>query len=658
VPSPSPESAALAARTIRALTVDAVRQAGIGHVGLPLGCAEIGATLFGELLKHDPSAPDWPDRDRFVLSAGHGSMLLYSLLHLCGYPLGIDEIRAFRQLGSRTPGHPEHGETPGVETTTGPLGQGIGNAVGMALAERILAARFGSELVDHRTYALASDGDMMEGVASEAASLAGHLGLGKLVVLYDDNRITIDGPTDLAFSEDVGRRFEAYGWEVQSVDGHDRAAVRAAVEHAWQDESRPHLIRCRTHIGFASPEADTEAAHGAIPDDSVEATRQSLGWALPPFEVPQGARSYFASAAERGAAARREWEERKAQALRDPEVARRWRAFVEGELPADLDALLPDFRNEKPLATRQASGKLLNALAPHVPSLVGGSADLAGSNNTALKGSPSVARGKFEGRNLHFGVREHGMAAIANGLVLHRGLRPYIATFLVFSDYMRPAVRLAALMHQPVVFLFTHDSIFVGEDGPTHQPVEQAAALRAIPNLEVWRPADARETAAAWLAALRRSDGPTALLLTRQPLAVLEGDAIEAQAARGGYVALRESTASPELVLVATGSEVSICLEAARELGREGRRVRVVSIPCLERFSRLDAAERDAVLHPAAPRLVVEAGVSLGMGPLLRPGDRFHGLERFGASAPWKRLAEHFGFTGAAVAALAREMLR
>jgi transketolase len=657
VPSPSHESAALAARTIRALTVDAVRQAGIGHVGLPLGCAELGSTLFAELLRHDPADPLWPDRDRFVLSAGHGSMLLYSLLHLSGYDLGLDEIRDFRQLGSRTPGHPEHGETPGVETTTGPLGQGLGNAVGMALAERILAARFGGELVDHRTYALASDGDMMEGVASEAASLAGHLGLGKLIVLYDDNRVTIDGPTDLAFSEDVARRFEAYGWEVQSIDGHDPAALRAAVERAWQAEERPHLIRCRTHIGRFAPEADTKAAHGGIPDESVEATRQNLGWTLPPFEVPDEARRYFEPAAARGAAARRAWEERKAQALRDPARAALWRAFHERSLPADLEALLPDFRGEKPLATRQASGRLLNALAGAIPSLIGGSADLADSNNTALKGSPAIARGKFEGRNLHFGVREHGMAAIANGLALHGGLRPYVATFLVFSDYMRPSLRLAALMHQPVAFVFTHDSIFVGEDGPTHQPVEQAAALRAIPNLDVWRPADARETAAAWLSALRRADGPSALLLSRQPLAVLEGEGIETQAGRGGYVALRESGADPQLVLVATGSEVSICIEAARALAAEGRRVRVVSVPCLERFARLEPAERDAVLHPAAPRLVVEAGVSLGLAPLLRPGDRFHGLERFGASAPWKRLAQHFGFTGEAVAALARELL-
>ncbi len=652
---PSPEAAALAATTIRVLTVDAVRQAGIGHAGLPLGCAEIGATLFGEILAHDPSDPAWPDRDRFVLSAGHGSMLLYSLLHLSGYDLPIDELRRFRQLGSATPGHPEHGETPGVETTTGPLGQGMGNAVGMALAERMLAARFGPELVDHRTYVLASDGDLMEGVASEAASLAGHLGLGRLIVFYDDNAVTIDGPTGLSFSEDVGRRFEAYGWHVQSIDGHDRSAILAAVEAAKHVEDRPHLIRCRTHIGFGAPEADTKAAHGGIPDESVEATRRTLGWTLPPFEVPGEARTYFEPAAQRGAAARAAWAGRLENALRDPELAARWRAFQERELPADLEARIPDFRGAAAMATRQASGKVLNAIAADVPALVGGSADLAGSNNTTLAEHGTVEPGKFEGRNVHFGVREHAMAAIANGLALHGGLRPYTGTFLVFSDYMRPSLRLAALMRQPVTFVFTHDSIFVGEDGPTHQPVEHVAALRAIPGLEVWRPADARETAVAWSAALRRDDGPIALVLTRQGVPTLEGE-VEAGAARGGWVALPESGGEPELVIVATGSEVGPSVETATVLAGEGRRVRVVSVPCLERFGAQDAAWRDSVLG-TAPRLLVEAGVEQGLSMLQRPGDRFHGMRGFGASAPYKDLAEHFGFTAGAVTAAARELL-
>ncbi len=658
-PAPSPESAALAATALRVLTVDAVKQAGIGHVGLPLGCAEIGVLLYSEILKHDPRRPDWHDRDRFVLSAGHGSMLLYALLHLSGYDLSIDEIKKFRQLHSRTPGHPEHGETPGVETTTGPLGQGLGNAVGMALAERILAARFGAELVDHRTYVLASDGDLMEGVSHEACSLAGHLGLGKLIVLYDDNAITIEGPTALAFSEDVARRFESYGWEVQRADGHAPDAVRAAIAHAQKDEERPHLIICRTHIGFGSPAVDTAEAHGAFKDpDYTEQTRAALGWTRAPFDVPAEAREAFRDNALRGAALAREWDERRERVLADQGLAALWRAMVERELPADLARLLPRMKGEKPMATRVASGRVINAVAKSVPSLIGGSADLAGSNNTPISGEASIARGKFVGRNLHFGVREHGMGAIANGLALHGGVRPYVGTFLVFSDYMRPAVRLAALMSQPVVFVFTHDSIFVGEDGPTHQPVEQIAALRAIPNLAVWRPGDARETVAAWDAALRRTDGPTALLLSRQNLPVLEADGIEEQAAKGGYVLLRESgEGAPELVIAATGSELSIALAAGAKLAEEGRRVRVVSLPCVERFAAQDAPYRESVLPAAAKRLVVEAGVALGVASLLREGDRFIGMDRFGASAPYQALAAEFGFVADNVGRVALEML-
>jgi transketolase len=640
------------------LAVDAVRQAGIGHVGLPLGCAEIGVLLYSEFLKHDPAHPDWFDRDRFVLSAGHGSMLLYGLLHLSGYGLSIDEIRRFRQLHSKTPGHPEHGLTAGVETTTGPLGQGLGNAVGLALAERLLAARFGSELVDHRTYVLASDGDMMEGVASEVSSLAGHLGLGRLVVLYDDNSVTIDGPTSLAFSEDVGRRFEAYGWDVQRADGHSPDAVRAALGRALATEDRPHLIVCKTHIGFGSPAVDTAGAHGAFKDaEYTEQTRQALGWTLPPFEVPDAAREPFRANAARGAKLRAEWEARRAQVLGDPGLAALWRATVGGALPDDLDALLPKLRGQKPMATRQASGTVINALAEKLPSLIGGSADLAGSNNTTIANAASISRGKFVGRNLHFGVREHAMAASANGLALHGGIRPYVATFLVFSDYMRPSVRLAALMGQRVVFLFTHDSIFVGEDGPTHQPVEQLAALRAIPNLAVWRPGDARETVAAWNAALRRDAGPTALVLSRQNLPVLDQDGVEAGAARGGWLALRESAGPPELAIAATGSELHAALDAARALAAEGRRVRVASLPCLELFAAQDAGYRESVLPAGVPRLVVEAGVALGVASLVRPGDRTVTISGFGASAPFKDLATHFGFTGENVARVAREML-
>jgi len=656
----SPEAIALAAKAIRVLTVDACDRAGIGHTGLPLGCAELGVVLFGEVLKHDPADPQWPDRDRFVLSAGHGSMLLYSLLHLSGYDLSLADLRDFRQLGSRTPGHPEHGLTAGVETTTGPLGQGFGNAVGMALAERMLQARFGAELVDHRTYVLASDGDLMEGVQSEAASLAGHLGLGRLIVLYDDNGITIDGPTSLTFSEDVPRRFEAYGWHVQTVeDAHDPAAVRAAILSAQQNEDRPHLIACRTQIGLGSPVVGTSKAHGfGMGSEGTEATRLNLGWDLPPFELPPGAGDPFTANVERGARLRAEWETRRDRALSDAGTAELWRAMFERRLPDDLSSLLPAFRGDKPMATRQASGRLLNAVAQSVPSLVGGSADLAGSNNTLLDDGGTIERGKFDGRNLYYGVREHAMAGAASGLVLHGGIRPYVGTFLVFSDYMRPAIRLAAIMRQPVTYVFTHDSIFVGEDGPTHQPVEQVAALRAIPRLEVWRPADAREVSCAWRRALERDDGPVALILTRQGVPVLEADGVEQAATRGGYVLEAESDPDAlELVLVGTGSEVHPALAAARALASEGRSVRVVSLPCLEVFLEQDDSYRASVLPEAAPRVVVEAGVEFGLSAILRPGDVFHGMTGFGESAPYKVLGEHFGFTEQGVKARALELL-
>jgi transketolase len=640
------------------MTVDAVRKAGSGHVGLPLGCAELAVVLFSDFLRHDPQDPQWPDRDRFVLSGGHGSMLLYSLLHLCGYEVGVEDLRRFRQLHSITPGHPEHGMTPGVEATTGPLGQGLGNAVGMALAERILAARFGNELVNHRTYVLASDGDIMEGVASEAASLAGHLRLGRLVVLYDDNRVTIDGPTSLAFSENVPLRFEAYGWEVQQIEGHDVKQIRASLSQALQDETHPHIIVCRTQIGFGSPAVETAAAHGTIGDERTAQTRENLGWALPPMELPEGIGEVFRSGVERGARQRGEWEVRRAQALAEPGLKGLWHAMMERGLPEDLAALWPDFRGDQPMATRQASGKILNALAPKVPALIGGSADLAGSNVTTLKDESNVEPGKFQGRNLCFGVREHGMAAVANGLALHGGIRPFIGTFLVFSDYMRPAIRLAALMELPVTYVFTHDSIFVGEDGPTHQPVEQIAALRLLPRLWVWRPADPRETVAAWSCALSRNDGPVALALTRQGVPILDGEGIEEKAVRGGYVLVPETgSRGPELVILATGSEVHIAVDAARMLAREGRCVRVVSLPCLELFQAQDLAYRKAVLPDAPLRLVVEAGVRQGLASLIRPRDRFHGMSGFGLSAPRQDLALEFGFTSEALTTLARGML-
>ena len=655
----SPEAIARAARAIRVLTVDACNRAGIGHIGLPLGCAELGVVLFGEVLGHDPAAPDWPDRDRFVLSAGHGSMLLYSLLHLSGYDLPLEQIGAFRQLGSRTPGHPEHGETPGVETTTGPLGQGFGNAVGMALAERMLAARFGGELVDHRTYVLASDGDLMEGVQSEAASLAGHLGLGRLIAMYDDNGITIDGPTSLSFSENVPQRFESYGWHVQIVeDGHDPAALRAALARARASEDRPHLIVCRTQVGMGSPVAGSSAAHGfGMGADGAQATRDQLEWELPPFELPDDVREVLRPNAERGAGLRRAWQGRLDAALENADARARWQAMQGRSLPDDLDDLLPDFSGAEPMATRQASARVLAAIAQAVPSLIGGSADLAGSNNTTLEGGGTIEPGKFDGRNLYYGIREHAMAAAASGMVLHGGIRPYVGTFLVFSDYMRPAIRLAALMRQPVTYVFTHDSIFVGEDGPTHQPVEQVAALRAIPRLELWRPADAREVVAAWKRALTRDDGPVALALTRQGVPTLDGDDVESRAARGGYVVVPEARPDAlELVIVGTGSETQHAVAAARTLAAEGHSVRAVSLPCLEVFLAQEQDYRDSVL-PAARRLVVEAGVEQGLAAILRSRDRFHGMNDFGASAPWKVLADHFGFTAEAVTARARALL-
>jgi transketolase len=633
-----------ATSAIRVLTIDAVQKAGIGHVGLPLGCAEIGTVLFTEFLKHDPAEPSWFDRDRFVLSGGHGSMLLYSLLHLSGYDLSLEDISRFRQLGSKTPGHPEYGHTPGVETTTGPLGQGIGNAVGMALAERLLAARLGTDLVNHRTYALAGDGCMMEGVAYEAVSLAGHLKLGKLIVVYDDNGITIDGKTEITFTEDVGKRFEASSWDVQRIDGHDPAQIRAALKRAQASEDRPQLIMAQTRIGF-----------GHLGDAAVDKTRENLGWTLAPFTLPAAAYAPFAGIKARGEEQREAWQARKDKALEDAALRTLWERTVDGQLPSDLDALLPDFSKEKPMATRQASGKVINALASAMPSLIGGSADLAGSNGTSISGAKAVDAGQFDGRNINFGVREHAMGAMANGMVLHGGIRPYVATFLVFSDYMRPAVRLSALMGVPVTYVFTHDSIFVGEDGPTHQPVEHVAALRTIPNLEVWRPADARETSAAWRAALVRKDGPVAFALSRQNLDTLVGDAIEQKAARGGYV-LVNSDGAPELVIIATGSEVGLAVGAAQALAAEGRKVRVVSVPCLERFFAQEEAYQAQVLG-TAKRLCLEAGVPQGLQPFMRPGDRFHGMHGFGASAGFKALAKHFGFTVEAVTEAARTLL-
>jgi len=660
-----------AINVIRGLAMDAVEKANSGHPGMPMGTAAAAYTLWTRHLRHDPSDPQWPDRDRFVLSAGHGSMLLYALLHLTGYDLPLAEIERFRQWQSRTPGHPEYGHTPGVETTTGPLGQGLGNAVGMALAERWMAAtwnRPGHELFAHRTFVIASDGDMMEGVQSEAASLAGHLGLGRLVVLYDSNDISIDGSTALAFTEDVGRRYEAYGWQVQHVaDGNDVEAVDVAIRAAAEDGDRPSLIVLRTHIGFGSPNKhDSEAAHGSpLGEDEVRLSKETLGLPVDrTFWVPDDVREHMdARAAGRARAA--EWRRRHdAWAAAFPDLAPALARSLAHELPPGWRDALPSFESGRKMATRKASGATLNALAARIPNLVGGSADLTGSNNTEIDGDPAIQKGRYGARQIHFGVREHAMGAMLNGMSLHGGIRPFGGTFLIFSDYMRPAVRLAALMGQPVTFVYTHDSIGLGEDGPTHQPVEQLMSLRLIPNMDVIRPADATETAVAWAMALERTTGPTALVLTRQGLPILDrsdrtGLADVAGAEHGGYILIEAgrdgSAVEPDVLLIGTGSEVHVCLEAHGLLAAAGVAARVVSMPSLNRFLDQPSEWRDRVLPPEiAARVVVEAGVVLGWESIAGPAGEIIGLDRFGASAPGPVVLRELGFTAENVAARAR----
>ncbi|MBT9558185.1 MAG: transketolase [Myxococcales bacterium] len=650
------------ANTIKVLTMDAVEAATCGHPGMPMGMSTAAAVLWGEVLKFDPAAPNWPDRDRFVLSAGHGSMLLYSLLHLAGSTeLTMDELKRFRQWGARTAGHPEFGEAGGIETTTGPLGQGFANAVGMALAERLMAGRVNdgdTTLIDHFTYAIAGDGCLMEGVANEAASLAGHLGLGKLVVLYDDNGITIDGTTAIAFTEDVPARFRALGWRTETVDGHDAGAVFGALQRARAAGAaggqEPTLISCKTHIGHGSPaKQDTSDAHGSrLGSAEVAATKRAIG--MPEsetFTVHPDARAYLEAAAARGAAARRDWESR---VMAAPEGVRNALSRqLDTEIPAALFEALPRTAVGKGVATRKASGQVLNALADKLPQLLGGSADLAGSNNTDLDAYEDVARGAFgaRARNLRYGVREHAMAAVMNGLSLHGGFRPYGGTFLVFSDYMRGAMRLSAIMHQPVVYVLTHDSVFLGEDGPTHQPVEHAMSLRLIPNLWVVRPADANETIAAWQLALERKTGPTALLLTRQNVPAV--DASNDGVLRGGYVLRREEGAAPTVTLIATGSEVALAMATADLLGPG---TRVVSLPCWEAFAAQTPDYRKSVIG-RGPRVAIEAGRSLGWERWVGEDGLVVGIDRFGASAPAERLASEFGFTPAQVAARVRGWL-
>jgi transketolase len=639
----------LAATTLRMLAIDAVQAANSGHPGLPLGAADIAIVLWTRFMKYDPSDPTWPDRDRFVLSAGHGSALLYSLLHLAGFPMPLEEVKQFRQWGSLTPGHPEYDVEIGIETTTGPLGQGFANAVGMALAERILATKFnqpGYDLVDHFTYVLASDGDLMEGVSHEAASFAGHLGLGRLIVLYDDNHISIDGPTDLTYSDDVPGRFAAYGWHVQNIDGHDMDAIGGAIQEAREETQRPSLIACRTHIGFGSPQQDTAKVHGSpLGEEDLKKTKEQFGWDPEArFFIPEEVREYFRGNQQSGSEFHNKWRNLvDGYKAAHPDMAKEWDRFVNGQLTPSWEKYLPDFPADKPLATRSASGKVLDAIAPHLPTLIGGSADLTPSNNTRTGGAVDIAPGKFGGSYIHYGVREHGMGSIMTGLTLH-GLRPYGGTFLIFSDYMRPTIRLAAMMGLPVIYVFTHDSIGLGEDGPTHQPVEHLTSLRAIPNLVVLRPADGNETAAAWKVALNRTEGPTALVLTRQGLP--QYSLAENGLDKGAYILQESSGKNPDIILIGTGSEVSIAVEAASLLSDAGINARVVSMPSWELFDAQSKDYQEVILIPGVPILAVEAGVTLAWGRYLgTESDRVLGVDRYGASAPYKTIYEQYGLT-------------
>ena len=660
----------LTINTIRTLSIDAVQAANSGHPGAPMALAPI-AYLLCRQLEANPRNPAWPDRDRFVLSAGHASMLLYSMLHLSGYEIDLDDIRAFRQWESRTPGHPEHGMTPGVETTTGPLGQGLMTAVGMALAEAHLGAVYNRpdhRIVDHYTYVLVSDGDMMEGASHEAGSLAGHLGLGKLIAIYDNNRITIDGPTDLTFSDDTSARFASYGWHVCDLGdaSEDLPAMAEALAEARAETTRPSLILVRSHIGYGSPnKQDTSAAHGApLGEDEVRLAKESYGWpADAKFLVPERVRVHMREVTDRGIRLEAEWEERlETYRERFPELAAEFGQVLEGRLPPGWDDELPKFKSsDGPIATRSASGLALNALADSVTSLMGGSADLAGSNSTRIKSSGDVSAGEWEHRNVNWGIREQAMCAACSGMALHGGIRPFAATFLVFTDYARPAIRLAALMRQPVIYIMTHDSIGLGEDGPTHQPVEQLAALRAIPGLRVIRPADANETVEAWRVAVRRADGPTLFALSRQKLPVIAFDEIDSAIglARGAYILADAENSRPDVILIATGSEVSLALEARSTLAERGVEVRVVRMPSWELFREQDEAYQNEVLPPGIRRRIsIEAGCTQGWCEWIGDAGAAIGIDSFGASAPAGELFERFGFTVDAIVDRAETMLK
>jgi transketolase len=650
------------ANAIRALAMDAVEAAKSGHPGLPMGAADIATVLFTRFLKFDPSEPRWPDRDRFVLSAGHGSMLLYAALHLLGYPdMTIEELKRFRQLGSKTAGHPEFGHATGIETTTGPLGQGLGNSVGMALAERILAAQFGDDVVDHYTYVLASDGDLMEGISQESIALAGHLKLSKLIVLFDDNGITIDGKISLSDTTDQVARVKASGWNAVRIDGHDPEAIADAIEAAKKSD-HPTLIACKTQIGYGAPtKANSEKAHGSpLGAEEIKGAREKLGWNHPAFEIPADILDLWRKAGARGAEPRKAWSERlaKIDAAKRAEFERR----MSGKLPAGLGAIVRKVKENasaKPeeVATRKASEISLEALVEALPEMIGGSADLTPSNNTMTKGMKAIAPGDFSGRFIHYGIREHGMAAAMNGIALHGGLSPYSGTFLVFADYCRPSLRLAAIMGQRVVQVFTHDSIGVGEDGPTHQPVEHLAALRAIPNMNVFRPADLTETAECWQLALERSGGPSILALTRQNLPALRLRFVEENVSARGAYELSPASEKAEVSIFASGSEVSLAIAAQATLEKQGVPTRVVSVPCFELFRAQPAAYRRQVLGSAPAKVAVEAAIRLGWDEFIGTDGAFVGMSGFGASAPAKDVYRHFGITAEAVVAAALKAL-
>jgi transketolase len=669
-PKLAPDFRNQAINAIRMLSADAVQEAKSGHPGLPMGMAAAAFTLWTRTMHYSPTNPQWLNRDRFVLSAGHGSMLLYALLHLTGYDLPLAEIRNFRQFESKTPGHPEVNHTPGVETTTGPLGQGFANGVGMALAAMWLAARYNRpnfSMIDHYIYAIVSDGDLMEGISSEAASLAGHLKLSRLVYLYDDNNITIDGKTEVAYTEDWAKRFEAYGWHVQKIDGMDPDAVATAIEAA-QADSRPSIIGCRTIIGYGSPKkAGTSGAHGeALGDEELDATKDALGWPKEPrFFVPENVRQFFGQAVARGKSLEAEYSDLlEGYSQEYPEEAAELQRVMAGGLPEGWQDALPTFPAGKPVATRNAGGKVINELAKVIPNLVGGSADLAGSNKTTIEGSPFIQAGDYQGNNIHFGVREHAMGGMLNGMALHGGVIPHGATFLTFTDYMRPSMRLAALMAVRVIYVMTHDSIGLGEDGPTHQPIEHLAALRAIPNMTVLRPADANETSMAWRSALENNNGPSVLALTRQNLPVFDrtepGMGAVEGALRGAYVLFEDASNGLEMILLASGSEVEIAFNAAKTLVDEGVGVRVVSMPSWEIFAKQGGEYINQVLPVGVKKVAIEAATTFGWERWV--GNDPHlgaiiGIDHFGASAPYQRIYEEFGLTPAHVVAKAKQLL-